>query len=216
MHWTLNPFYLYLKVLLIYAPVFIAALCEYFFSLIPLLHISCSWLLLFVVGPWFHLVKSKQVVGSMACFNLLINQQKPRCHVSNNSVFRLVNVCIGAHYLLFRLFLTIFLASLAVSRLGRWRGVGAVLRVGRRGSTPSGLLRWLRWLFAPLFVFPFVMCMCSSRALLFFRDLSRVSWLIHSDFGLLMLLASGPWWSRWSGCRRRPCSTMPHPCSITL
>uniref|UniRef100_A0A8R7QGC6 Uncharacterized protein n=1 Tax=Triticum urartu TaxID=4572 RepID=A0A8R7QGC6_TRIUA len=80
----------------------------------------------------------------MACFNLLINQQKPRCHVSNNSVFRLVNVCIGDHYLLFRLFLTIFLASLAVSRLGRWHGVGAVLRVGRRGSTPSGLLRWLR------------------------------------------------------------------------
>ena len=174
MHWTLNPFYLYLKVLLIYAPVFIAVLCEYFFSLIPLLHISCSWLLLFVVGPWFHLVKSKQVVGSMACFNLLINQQKPRCHVSNNSVFRLVNVCIGDHYLLFGLFLTIFLASLAVSWLGRWRGVGAVLRVGRRESTPSGLLRWL-------------------------RDLSRVFWLIHSDFGLLMLLASGPWCSRWLG-----------------
>ena len=67
--WSL--FILYLKVLLIYAPVFIAVLCEYFFSLIPLLHISCSWLLLFVVGPWFHLVKSKQVVGSMACFNSL-------------------------------------------------------------------------------------------------------------------------------------------------
>ena len=64
MHWTLNPFYLYLKVLLIYAPVFIAVLCKDFFSLIPLifyclllvldliwLRVSCT--LLFWDKRWF-------------------------------------------------------------------------------------------------------------------------------------------------------------------
>uniref|UniRef100_M8BF03 Uncharacterized protein n=1 Tax=Aegilops tauschii TaxID=37682 RepID=M8BF03_AEGTA len=72
------------------------------------------------------------------------------------------------------LWISIFIDQKARVQLGRWRAGRAVLRVDRSGSTPERLLRWLRWFFAPLIVFSFVLYMCSSRDLLFFRDLSKM------------------------------------------
>ena len=104
----------------------------------------------------------------------------------------------------------IWLVSSRVPHLSGCVAVGtmacrkAVLQVDRRGSTPERLLRWLRWFFAPLVVFSFVLYMCSSRDLLFFRDLSRVCWLICPGWGLLVLLAPGLCCSKllhWFPCR---------------